>query len=140
LANCECGRIHKTLPIVDLDFSGVLAVFNHRITSATGFSDTSTRENANHRTNNRRQQIDPEALQVEANNGWAKRARRIHRRAANRAGKHRFQSNPITEPTTIPAVTPFSRAPVETPRITNINSAVRISSRMKDWRGEPAGE
>jgi hypothetical protein len=45
----------------------------------------------------------------------------------------------MTEPTTIPAVIPFSRAPVETARITNINSAVRISSRMKDWSGEPAG-
>ena len=93
LANCECGRLHKALPIIDLDFTGAISCF-HRITSAaTGFSDTSTRENANHRTNNRRQQIDPEALQVEANNAWAERARWIHRCAADRAGKHRLQSN-----------------------------------------------
>src|SRR6476619_4787447 len=57
---------------------------------------------------------------------------------APQIGPANIASNPMTDPTTIPAVIPFSRAPVETPRITNINNAVRISSRTKDWVRGPA--
>ena len=39
----------------------------------------------------------------------------------------------------IPAMIPFSRAPVETPRITNISTAVRMTSSVNDWAAEPAG-
>src|SRR5205823_6181404 len=66
-----------------------------------------------------------------------KRARWIHRCAADRAGKQCFQSN--DGPDDDSRGDSLSRAPVETPRITNINSAVRISSRMKDWSSGPAG-
>ena len=43
-------------------------------------------------------------------------AGRVHGGAADGTGEHRFQS--YDEPTTMPAVIPFSRAPVQTPRIT----------------------
>ena len=48
-------------------------------------------------------------------------------------------SNPTTAPIAMPAVIPFSFAPEETQRITNISVPVRISSRMSDCRSEPAG-
>jgi hypothetical protein len=48
-------------------------------------------------------------------------------------------SNAMTVLTAIPAVIPFSAAPVETLRITSIKIAVRISSRVNDWVAEPAG-
>jgi len=34
---------------------------------------------------------------MEADNRWAERARRIHRRTADRAGKHRFQRDDRTD-------------------------------------------
>ena len=56
--------------------------------SATTLSPhTAAREHAEERPADRRQQIKTEALQMEADNGWAKRARQVHRRAADRAGK-----------------------------------------------------
>ena len=56
--------------------------------SATTLSPhTAARKHAEERPADRRQQIKPEALQMEADNGWAKRARQVHRRAADRAGK-----------------------------------------------------
>ena len=58
---------------------------------------------------------------------------------APQIGPANIASSPITEPTTIPAVIPFSRAPVETPRITNISIAVRRNSSTSDCHGEPAG-
>ena len=58
---------------------------------------------------------------------------------APQMGPANIASSPITAPTTIPAVMPFSAAPVETPRITNIKIAVRISSRTNDWIAGPAG-
>ena len=45
---------------------------------------------------------------------------------ANRA------SNPMTDPTAMPAVIPFSFAPVETHRTTSIRISVRITSRAND--------
>ena len=45
----------------------------------------------------------------------------------------------ITAPTAIPAVMPFSLAPVETFRIVSMSRNVRTNSRTKDWRSEPAG-
>jgi hypothetical protein len=47
-------------------------------------------------------------------------------------GPANIAPNPMTEPTAIPAVMPFSAAPVETLRITNIRIAVRSNSRMND--------
>jgi hypothetical protein len=38
----------------------------------------------------------------------------------------------MTDPTATPARTPFSFEPVETERITNIRTAVRMNSRTKD--------
>jgi len=58
---------------------------------------------------------------------------------APQIGPANIASKPMTEPTTIPAVIPFSAAPVETPRIANIKIAVRISSRTNDCVTEPAG-
>src|SRR6266576_4485299 len=58
---------------------------------------------------------------------------------APQIGPANIASSPITAPTAIPAVMPFSAAPVETPRITNIKTAVRISSRTNDWIADPAG-
>src|SRR5207249_5699854 len=48
-------------------------------------------------------------------------------------------SKPITAPTAMPAVIPFSRAPVETLRITNMSNAVRIISSTNDCIAESAG-
>ena len=56
---------------------------------------------------------------------------------APQIGPANIASKAITEPTTIPAVIPFSLAPVETPRITNIRIVVRRNSRTKDCQGEP---
>ena len=47
-------------------------------------------------------------------------------------GPANMASNPITAPTAMPAVIPFSAAPVETLRITNMRIAVRINSRTND--------
>ena len=49
-------------------------------------------------------------------------------------------SNPIIEPTAIPAVMPFSFAPVETLKITNISKKVRMNSKTKDCMAVPAGK
>ena len=49
---------------------------------------------------------------------------------APQIGPANIASSPITEPTAIPAVIPFSAAPVETLRITNIRMAVRIRSKQ----------
>ena len=57
---------------------------------------------------------------------------------APQIGPANIASNPMIEPTAIPAVMPFSAAPVETLRI-NIKIAVRINSRMNDCAVEPAG-
>jgi len=51
---------------------------------------------------------------------------------APQIGPANIASNPITDPTAMPAVIPFSAAPVETLRITNIKIAVRINSSTKD--------
>ena len=48
-------------------------------------------------------------------------------------------SRPITAPTAMPTVIPFSRAPVETLRITNMSNAVRMISSTNDCIAEPAG-
>lgn len=45
----------------------------------------------------------------------------------------------MTEPTTIPAVIPRSRAPLETLRMTNISIAASTSSRMNNCASDPAG-
>src|SRR5207244_10303737 len=58
---------------------------------------------------------------------------------APQIGPANIASSPITAPTAIPAVMPFTAAPVETPRITNIKIAVRISSRTNDWVADPEG-
>ena len=58
---------------------------------------------------------------------------------APQIGPANMASNPMIEPTAMPAVMPFSAAPVETLRITNIKIAVRINSRMNDCAAEPAG-
>src|SRR3954466_8741516 len=54
-------------------------------------------------------------------------------------GPANIASSAITDPTTIPAVIPFSRAPVETLRIANINNAVSRNSRIRDCNSVPAG-
>ena len=52
---------------------------------------------------------------------------------APQIGPANIASNPITEPTAIPAVVIlFSVAPIETLRITNIKIAVRINSSTND--------
>ena len=48
-------------------------------------------------------------------------------------------SSAMTAPTAMPAVLPFSFAPVETFKITNIRRKVRISSKTKDCISAPAG-
>jgi len=58
---------------------------------------------------------------------------------APQIGPANIASSPITAPTAIPAVMPFSAAPVETPRITNMRMAVRINSSTNDCRTDPAG-
>jgi len=54
-------------------------------------------------------------------------------------GPANIASSPMTAPTAMPAVMPFSAAPVETLRITNIKSNVRINSSTNDWIADPAG-
>src|SRR5439155_5493285 len=58
---------------------------------------------------------------------------------APQIGPANIASSPITEPTAIPAVIPFSLAPVETFRITNIRIALRINSSTNDCVADPAG-
>ena len=58
---------------------------------------------------------------------------------APQIGPANMASNPITAPTAMPAVIPFSAAPVETLRITNMRIAVRINSRTNDCIADPAG-
>ena len=53
---------------------------------------------------------------------------------ANRASKA------ITPPTAIPAISPFSFAPLDTARITNINMLVRMISSTKDCQAAPDGK
>ena len=48
-------------------------------------------------------------------------------------------SSAITAPMAMPAVMPFSFAPVETFRMTNIRRNVRISSKTNDCMSVPAG-
>src|SRR6266403_3877697 len=54
-------------------------------------------------------------------------------------GPAKSASSAMTDPTAIPAVIPRSLAPVETLRITNINRAARMISRISDCSADPAG-
>ena len=54
-------------------------------------------------------------------------------------GPANIASSPMTDPTAMPAVIPFSFAPVETLRITHIRMKVRTVSRMNDCITLPAG-
>ena len=54
-------------------------------------------------------------------------------------GPANMASNPTTDATAIPAVIPFSFAPVETFIITNIKKKVSMVSRTKDCISLPAG-
>jgi hypothetical protein len=51
---------------------------------------------------------------------------------APQIGPAKSASSAITAPTAIPAVVPRSFGPVETLRMTNINSAVRMVSKISD--------
>jgi hypothetical protein len=58
---------------------------------------------------------------------------------APQIGPANMASSAITAPMAIPAVIPFSFAPVETFKITNIKRNVRINSKIKDCMSVPAG-
>ena len=58
---------------------------------------------------------------------------------APQIGPANIASKAMTEPTAMPAVIPFSFAPVETLRIVSIRRKVKIVSRKNDWLSEPAG-
>ena len=55
-------------------------------------------------------------------------------------GPANIASRPMTPPMAIPAVMPFSLAPVETLRITYIKIPVRMTSKKKDCQAGPAGK
>lgn len=59
---------------------------------------------------------------------------------APQIGPANIASKPMIEPMAIPAVIPFSFAPVETFIITNIKKNVRMISRIKDCKSVPAGK
>lgn len=54
-------------------------------------------------------------------------------------GPANIASKATTPPMASPAVMPFSLAPVETPRITNISPIVRTASSTQDCKSELAG-
>jgi hypothetical protein len=54
-------------------------------------------------------------------------------------GPANIASNAITAPTAIPAVIPFSFAPVDTLRMTNASKNVSTNSSTNDWAAGPAG-
>jgi len=58
---------------------------------------------------------------------------------APQIGPANIASNPTTDATAMPAVIPFSFAPLETFIITNISKKVRITSNTKDCILLPAG-
>src|SRR5438477_1540584 len=108
-------------------FAGAASGFPH--TTATQHSDTGTDHGS--------KQVNPQVFEVrDIRAGPSDRAGFID---APQIGPANIASSPITAPTTIPAVMPFSAAPVDTLRITNIKVAVRISSRTNDWIADPAG-
>src|SRR5438477_964006 len=108
-------------------FAGAASGFPH--TTATQHSDTGTDHGS--------KQVNPQVFEVrDITAGPSDRAGFID---APQIGPANIASSPITAPTAIPAVMPFSAAPVETPRITNIKIAVRISSRTNDWVADPEG-
>ena len=58
---------------------------------------------------------------------------------APQIGPANIASSPITDPMAIPAVIPFSLAPVDTLRMTSMRMKVSTISRMKLWLALPAG-
>ena len=58
---------------------------------------------------------------------------------APQIGPANIASNAMTAPTAMPAVMPFSFAPVETFKIVSIRKNVKTISRMNDCKSEPAG-
>src|SRR6266446_5104592 len=103
----------------------------------TVFSNATASDDRNQRARDRCDKINPEICHMLRDYGRAKeRAGFID---APEIGPAKSASSAMTDPTAIPAVIPRSLAPTETLRITNVNRAVRMISRINDCSAGPAG-
>src|ERR1051326_1484183 len=108
-----------------------------RRSAATVFTDASARRDGEASTQNRSDAVEPKVIEMEGDQGG--RGERTGFIDAPLIGPAKIASRAITAPTAIPAVIPFSFAPVDTLRIVSIRKKVSSASRTKDCHSEPAG-
>src|SRR2546426_1955456 len=78
---------------INIPFSFSWLNFRLRLDTAAGFADAAARKHRGRRSQRRSGEIKPKMLQVHGNERRSKGTGRVHGRAANGAGEHRFEPN-----------------------------------------------